>query len=121
MRPTPSTTAPTPARVAAGARYAGTRTTDLRNNDFVVSFTHAAGPGWISAYITLNGKLFDRRLSKKEGKGQEARGEESGTRKKMDCPTECYARQSELLPGHDDAVGTVQIRGLRNFQYGKQS
>lgn len=46
-----------------------TWTTDLRDNDFVVSFTYADGSGWISASITLNGKLFDRRLSKKGGKG----------------------------------------------------
>lgn len=59
-------------------------------------------------------------LRKKE-KGEKREGEESGTRRKMDCPRSNAIRVKVSSFLHDDAVGTVQIRGLRNFQYGKQS
>lgn len=68
-----------PSCTAVGACNSGKWTTDLRNNDFVVPFTYTDSSGRISASITLNGKLFDRRLFEKDagGRGREARAEGS--------------------------------------------
>jgi len=54
----------------------------------------------------------------RKGKKRE-RGRKQDLKKTTDCATERYTLQSEFLPRHGDVVGTVRIRGLRNFQYGK--
>jgi len=110
---------------AAGICDVGKWTTDLRNNDFVVSFIYADSFEKISASITLNGKSYStgaclkKKMEKRKKKSE--RGRKQDLKETTDCATERYTLQSEFLPRHGDVVGTVRIRGLRNFQYGKQS
>lgn len=85
--------------------------------------SHSSGTVFerISASITLNRKLFDRYSSEKEGgRGErEARREQSRTWKKLRIVLP-NATRFKVSFFQGDAVGTVRIRGLRNFQYGKQ-
>lgn len=82
--------------------------------------------------ITLNGKLFDWRsfegeemakVEIEEEKKKESREKKRRKRDTKETTAAALANASNRVSSaaRCDAVGPVRIRGLKNFQYGKQS